>query len=459
MEITGINERSDEIKKGNIFVALKGTKKDGAHFIGRAYENGAVVVLSDTELDDGVPYIKTDNVRRAYARLCCNYYLENNLFQSSCAVTGTNGKTTVTYMLRHIFKSLNKKCCMVGSIENTSDGICIPSDMTTPDPPSLYKMLSEFQADGAEYLFIEASSHSLALDKLSPLRFDVGALTNITSDHLDFHKNREQYISAKAKLFTGCRAALINGEDATGVRISDRCICEKYFYSTKNTKADFYAENIVCNEDGISFDYKGMRNIGVKLSSPAYFNVYNALCATASAELLGADITSVPNIMESFAPPEGRCETVSPPNSPFRVIIDYSHTPDALENILKVCGRLTDGRLILVFGCGGDRDKEKRPQMGRVASRYADHMLITSDNCRGEPLRDIINDIMKGIDKNSRYEIIEDRKEAILHALDMARENDCVLLAGKGHEKYEITKDGKRPFSEKNIVKGWFSEA
>lgn len=454
VEISKITEKAEEVTENSVFVALRGTKNDGNRFMASALKNGAVALVTDG-CECSEKTVNVDNVRRAYAKMCANFYGFDNSFKGACAVTGTNGKTTTVYMLEHIALCLGKECCISGSIENRSKNIRYPSQLTTADPPQLYEMMTNFLSDGAEYLFMEASSHSLALDKISAMKFDVGIVTNITSDHLDFHKTRENYISAKAKLMCLCDTMLLNKDDKACVKIKDRGKSETLFFSTKDKNADFYAENIKCDKDKISFDYFGGTMEHVVVNTPTYFNVYNALCATAAAELLGFDVKNVCACLERFKMPKGRSEIVSDDSCPFKVIIDFSHTPDALENILKACKSMTEGRVILVFGCGGDRDREKRPQMGRIATRYADYTVITADNSRSENTTDIIKAILKGIDKNSRYNVIENREEAIINALNYAKAGDCVLLAGKGHEEYEITKDGKRPFSERNIVKGW----
>ncbi len=454
VEISKITEKAEEATENSVFVALKGTKNDGNGFTTRALKNGAAAVLTDIA-ETTEKTINVDNVRRAYAKICANFYGFDNSFKGACAVTGTNGKTTTVYMLEHIATCLGGECCIAGSIENRSRNICLPSQLTTADPPQLYGMLSDFLNDGAEYLFMEASSHSLALDKISAMKFDVGIVTNITSDHLDFHKTRENYISAKAKLACLCDTVLLNKDDEACMRIKDRASSKKLLFSVNDKNADFCAKNVKCDGNKISFDYRGVAVGHVTLNTPTHFNVYNAVCAIAATELLGYDGKNACECMESFGLPKGRFETITDGDCPFKVVIDFSHTPDALENILKACKNITAGRVILVFGCGGDRDREKRPRMGRIATRYADYTVITADNSRSESTPNIIKDILKGIDKNSRYGVIENRKEAIINALNYARSGDCVLLAGKGHEEYEITKDGKRPFSERDIVKGW----
>ncbi len=385
--------------------------------------------------------------------MCARLYGDPQNKLHCIGVTGTNGKTTVTYMMDHIFKKNGISGGIMGSIVNITPKKSIETDFTTQDPPGLYRTLNEMYTDGAEYVFMEASSHALALDKTFAVSYDVGILTNITSDHMDFHKSTENYVSAKAKLFAQSKVSVLNRDDMHFESIRRR-ICGEYLtYSQRDKDAEFYFEIIKRTKESIIFKCNGEEFF---INSQAEFNVYNAVCAIAASTC--CDVSIKNDCFCDFEFPKGRCEKVSPKNSEFTVIVDFSHTPDSLENILKTCRQITCGRLILVFGCGGDRDKTKRPVMGRIAGRYADRTIVTSDNSRGENTEDIINNIVSGIDKNARYRIIPDREQAIITALGMAREGDTVILAGKGHEEYEITKEGKRRFSEKEIVRRWFEE-
>ncbi len=436
-----------------MFAALLGTRTDGARYIPTVYKKGCVAVL--TENADGLDgyYIKVPNVRAAYARMCADLYCDVRDKIHCVGITGTNGKTTVGYMLRHIFEKNGVRCGLIGSIANITPKRCTLSTFTTPDPPDLYKILNDNYTDGAEYVFMETSSHALALDKVSAITFDVGVLTNITSDHMDFHKNRDNYIRAKTKLFAQSKKTLYNADCAEWEDVS-RCVGTPYkTYSSRYENADFLFKTV----SHTAFDMKVQCNgVSMHINSPAEFNAYNATAAVGCACMCGIDIKDACGSLCDFEIPSGRCQIVSPPDANITVIIDFSHTPDSLENILLCAEKIAKRRVILVFGCGGDRDKTKRPEMGRIASRYADYIIVTSDNSRGEDPEDIINDIMVGVDKNSRYEKITDRQEAIINALQTARDGDCIVLAGKGHEEYEINKDGKRYFSEREIVRGWF---
>ncbi len=451
VEIKRITENSNFVQNGDIFVALNGTHTSGEKYIYNAYKNGCVLVV--TENTDGIDgyYIKTPNTRSAYATMCAHLYRDPQSRLHCIGVTGTNGKTTVTYMLKHIFEHYDVPCGVMGSIVNITPLKTVEAALTTLDPPQLYGMLDEMHRDGAKYVFMEASSHALALDKVFPISYDVGILTNITSDHMDFHKNTDNYVSAKCKLFTQSKISVLNADDRHFDAIRRRIKGEYVTYSQIDKKADNYFEIIKRTKENIIFKCNGEK---YSVNSPADFNVYNAVGAVTAAQCSGLNIK--PDCLNGISFPRGRCETVSPKDSEFTVIIDFSHTPDSLENILKACRRITENRLILVFGCGGDRDRTKRPEMGRIAGRYADRTVITADNSRSESTEAIIKDIISGIDKNCCYEVISDRKQAIITALETARSGDCIILAGKGHEEYEITKDGKRHFSEKEIVSRWF---
>ncbi len=453
VEIKRISENSNDTDANTVFAALSGTKTAGERYISQAYKNGCRIVL--TENSDGVEgyYIKTPNARAAYATMCAHLFSDPQDNMHCVGVTGTNGKTTVTYMLRHIFGTSGIPCGMLGSIENATPCRKMPTHLTTLDPPELYRALRDIYADGGKYVFMEASSHALALDKIYPIRYDVGILTNITSDHMDFHKNKENYISAKAKLFAQSKISLYNADDKNHETIERRVGGVYYTYSQYDKTSDFYFETEDMSESSMTVICHGQKLI---VNSPARFNAYNATAAFAASVICGMSPDLASKAIRSFHMPKGRCETVSPDGAEFVVMIDFSHTPDSLANILR-CGRdITKNRLTVVFGCGGDRDRTKRPEMGRIASLYADYAVITSDNSRGEDPDDIIRDILRGVDKNSRYEVISDRKQAIITALENARAGDCIILAGKGHEEYEINKEGKRYFSEREIVRCWF---
>ena len=456
-EINCIRENSSEIENGDMFIAMAGSTYDGTDYIAQAVLNGASCIVREGGGEccihaDGVCFIQVNNVRRACAVIWSNFYGNPERYLRLIGVTGTNGKTTVCKMIKHIFDFCGEKCGIIGTVGNGIGDNIVPSNMTTPAPREFFRLLEEYRKCGAHTVVLEASSHALKQERLSPCLFDVGILTNITSDHLDFHKTKEDYISSKCKLFTQSKISLLNGDDPSVDIVCRRIRGTKRICSI-NGCGDVKVKNITDNGfSGSEFDYNGIK---VRLPLAGIFNVYNAMQAIASCEIMGISAQKSASALECMPCVKGRCEVLGSlgVSVPFTVVIDFAHTPDALENILKICKGASKGRIITVFGCGGDRDKTKRSAMGRIASRISDLTVITSDNSRSEDPIGIIKEILKGVDKNSRYTVIPDRTEAIKYALDAAKDGDVVLLAGKGHEEYEINSQGIRPYSERNIVR------
>jgi len=381
-------------------------------------------------------------------------------------VTGTNGKTSDCVMLKTIFEAAFYKCGIIGTVACYSGKRRIFADpddplanMTTPDPKQLYRMLAFMAADKVDYVFIEASSHALKLSKLDAISFECGIFTNITPEHLDFHLTMDDYLDAKTRLFGLCKRALVNADSSfaeTVIREAERN-CETKRYSAFGNTADYSAERITNDGAfGISYTLRSKNTImTVKSPIPGAFTVDNTLCAASCAMMMGLPNAAIRSALSSLCGVEGRVERVKTDggHSP-SLFIDYAHTPDALERLLKSFREMRKkrGRIILLFGCGGDRDRQKRPEMGRIASSLADHCIVTADNSRGENTADIIADIMSGFDSSRSYEIIEDRRMAIESAVKYASAEDIIILAGKGHEKYEIDQSGKHEFDEKNIA-------
>ena len=459
-EINGIKENSNDVCPGDLFIAWNGTNHNGFDYIAQAISKGASAVLYESRKRNfmcdipNVCFIQTNNARRAYAIVMSNYYSSPERYLRLVGVTGTNGKTTVCRMVKHILEYSGIKCGITGTLGNGIGDEMENSSMTTPSPREFYRLLDEYRRKGADVVVSEASSHALKQERLATCVFDVGVLTNITVDHMDFHKTMEDYIASKCKLFTQSKVSILNGDDPSSKVIAKRTRGIKIFYSEKGN-ADIVLSNIVQRGiNGTEFNYFGKSGADVKLNLPGSFNVKNAACAIAACEQLGVDAVTASKALESLKGVKGRCEVLDLAkfNVGYSVIIDFAHTPDALYNILLTCRSFNPNRLICVFGCGGDRDKTKRPEMGRIASRTSDLSVITSDNPRTESPDEIISDILKGVDKTGRYTVISNRTEAIHFALDTARDGDIILLAGKGHEEYEIGKNGKTPYSEKNTV-------
>ncbi len=446
-DVKDVVNHSDKAVKGTVFAALCGEREDGYGYIKNALERGCDIILCDRMPYLRCGYIAVEDAHEAYARMCAALRGDPQNRLRTYAVTGTNGKTTVTHMMCAVFGKAygENKTALIGGVHNVVCGSVYVSDMTTPDPHELYGLLADAVCAGGEYAFLEASSHALDYGKLAPCRFEVGVFTNLTEDHLDHHVTMESYFESKKKLMPLCKTFIANNDDEYTKTLD----CLKFSLHD----GDFTATDTKLYNDGSEFTYNGIGKAKIRLGAPGLFNVYNALCAISAAELSGISPEISAAALAGFKGAEGRFERIACKNGA-EVIIDYAHTPDALRSALKAARLFCrGGSLWCVFGCGGDRDRNKRPVMGRIASEYADYSVITSDNSRSEDPLAIIDCIMQGFDKEKRYAVILDRREAILFALHNSGEGDAVLLAGKGHEKYEIDSLGKHPFSEKEIIK------
>ncbi len=462
-EINEVKDNSNDVRRGDLFIALGGTSHDGFDYIAKAISNGASAVVYESRKRSfvcdvgGVCFVETNNARRACAVIMSNYYSSPERYLRLVGVTGTNGKTTVCRMVKHILENNGIKCGIIGTLGNGVGDEIEPSAMTTPPPSEFYRLLDLYRKKDAKVVVSEVSSHALKQDRVASCMFDVGALTNISADHMDFHRTAEDYISSKCKLFTQSKVSVLNGDDPSSSVIAKRTRGKKRFYSEKGN-TDIVLSGICDNGiNGTGFDYFGKKYAKVRLFLPGRYNVHNAACAIGICEEFGIDATDSALALEGLHAIKGRCEVLdlSEFDVGFSVVIDFAHTPDALLNILNTCRSFTSKRLIAVFGCGGDRDKTKRPEMGRISSRTADFTVVTSDNPRTEEPEKIISDILRGIDKTSRFKVIVNRTEAIRYSLDIADDGDVIVLAGKGHEEYEINQNGKIPYSEKDIVFGY----
>lgn len=466
IEIGGICTDSRRVKAGDLFICIRGLTADGHSYIADAGQRGAAAILADASYDGGtdIPTLRTENTRRSVALLYDAWYGYPTRKLKLVAVTGTNGKTSVTFMLRAIFEAAMHRCGLIGTVNCYSAGrrLSIRADdplanMTTPDPSELYHILARMADDGVEYVFMEATSHALALSKLDAIRFSAAVFTNLTPEHLDFHGDMESYFAAKAKLFSMCDKAIVNADDAYGRRLLECAPCSVVSCSAKGGPADYTATQIRdCGVDGSEYKLVSQNHhFTVRTPIPGAFNVINTLEAATAALALGISPSAIMTALGTLAGIDGRMERVRlGAITDFSVFIDYAHTPDALENLLTTARHLRKARerVVLVFGCGGDRDKSKRSKMGRIASSLADRIIVTSDNSRSEDPMSIIEDIVSGIDKNSDYMIIPERRRAVEFAIREARGEDIILLAGKGHEEYEIDASGKHYFSEREIA-------
>lgn len=453
-EINNIQYDSREIKEGDLFVCLSGFEVDGHNYAQNAINAGAKVILCEKKIEinsEDVTVLLVKEGRKALAIMSANLYGNPAKKLKLIGVTGTNGKTTTVYLLKSILEKAGKKVGLVGTISNYIGDKKIESHRTTPESLELQKLFRDMVDANCEYCVMETSSHSLYLDRVYGCEYEVGIFTNITRDHLDFHKTFENYYNAKFKLFERSKASVINIDDDYGYRVlkdveklQDKLIKT---YSIKN-ESNFKATSIELKDGDIHF------NVNEEIYNsvlPGEYNIYNALGAISTMKIIGIEDKYIKEGLLDVVVP-GRCERIGYKyNIPYDIIIDFAHTPDGLKNILETLRGFTKNRLISVYGCGGDRDKVKRAELGRIGTELSDLAIITSDNPRQEDPMLIIREIVVGISK-SNYVAIENRKEAIKMALDMAEEGDVVVLAGKGHENYQIINEGTIHFDEREVV-------
>ncbi len=438
---------SRRIEAHDLFISLNGNSYNGHEYIGEAFLRGAAVAVIDNKSYAGdFPYIRVPSARRAYSQLWNNLCGRPSERLKFIAVTGTNGKSSVVTMIAHI---LNFNGISTGAIGTLN------SELTTPDPPELYPRLKELADKGTEYAVLEASSHALEYDKLYPLPVKVGVFTNLTCEHLDFHKNMRSYAKAKAKLFSGCETGIYNYDDKYGEEIS-RNAKRRLSFSFCSDSADYVCRNAKVTMGGGEFDFLTVGELfRIKISHSGRFSLYNVMTAACVAHYLGIEKEGIKKAMECLPPIPGRLEEIKLDGADYRVFIDYAHTPDALSKVLSTLRECMNKRqrLICVFGCGGNRDRKKRAPMGAIATALADRVIITSDNSRNESVFNIIRDILCGVDKTKPYIVIPERRGAIRYAVHSAQKGDVIVFCGKGHESYEINSYGKIPFSEKEIIK------
>ncbi len=460
MEISSVAYDSRKVEPGSLFVAITGFTADGNRFIPMALEKGAVVVVTAKEPEDTVPYVLVQSDRLALAQIGANYFGHPASSMKLIGVTGTNGKTSSTLLLKHVLETvLGAKVGLMGTMENMIGDESIPTERTTPESFELQALLAKMRDAGCTHAIMEVSSHAIALERVGGLRFAVAAFTNLTEDHLDFHKTMENYCDTKAELFARCEKAVANADDEWYSRICAKAKCDLLPVSVKG-KTGLHAEDQALLSDGVRFTaVMGQQRVAVKLPIPGKFTVYNALTVLGMALQLGISLADAAKALESAKGVKGRVEVVPTPGKPYTVLIDYAHTPDGLENVLSSVRGYCQGRLIAVFGCGGDRDPIKRPIMGRIGARLADVAIITSDNPRTEEPAAIIEDIVKGIDSDKyKYEVIENRVQAIHRALDIGQKHDIIVLAGKGHETYQEICGVKHHLDEREVVAAYLEK-
>lgn len=462
-EVKGICCDSRKVKPGCVFVCVVGFETDGHKYIGSAIQNGAAVIVVQNgaklpDFPDSVTVVYTENTRQALAQLSAAYFDHPQRKLKIIGVTGTNGKTTVTTLIKSILEFEGKATGLIGTNANMIGARLLDTERTTPESLELFELFAEMVKEGVEYVVMEVSSHSLDLYRVYGIEFYVGAFTNLTQDHLDFHVTMENYLNAKKKLFQQSRCGVVNADDKAGRSILTDGICPMTSFAVDGD-ADMKASNIRISARGVIFNvsFKN-RDYTVRLGIPGKFSVYNALTAIAAVTAAGIEVDRAVEALTFAKGVTGRCETVYT-NTAFTVIIDYAHTPDGLENIIKTVKEFAEGRVITLFGCGGDRDRTKRPVMGKIAGMLSDYLIVTSDNPRTEEPNNIISDIMVGVSETTcEYTVIENRREAIRYAMSFAKRGDCVILAGKGHETYQIIGKTKNHFDEREVIAEYLAE-
>ena len=452
-EINKIEYNSRHTAKGDLFCCVVGTFSDGHDYAATAAQTGAAALVVEHELDIDLPQLVVANTRIAMAELAAAFYRNPSREMKMVGVTGTNGKTSTTYMIKAIAEHAGAKVGLIGTIRNLVGDRVIETERTTPESVDLQKILRDMKNDGVELVVMEVSSHALDQHRVHGIDYDVGIFTNLTRDHLDYHKTFDNYLAAKKKIFAQAHHAVLNADDPYFARMADGLSIPITTFGVREN-ADFSAADIDITPRGVQFDMKEHgRPMRLNVGIPGLFSVFNALGAAAAAKLLGYSDEDVREGLERMKNVSGRLEPLPTNGRDFTVLLDYAHTPDALENVLNTIRGFAKARIITLFGCGGDRDQAKRPIMGEIAGRYSEFSVVTSDNPRSEDPYRIIDSVMEGVMKSGcAYVVIEDRYDAIKYAVEHAKKDDIVLLAGKGHENYQEVGGGKRHFDEKEIV-------
>ena len=460
LDITDVHYDSRKVTAGSLFVAVTGFASDGNRFIPMALSKGAVAVVTAKKPEDDIPYVLVESDRLALALLGCNFFGHPAKAMTMIGVTGTNGKTSTTLLLKQVLeKVLGAKVGLIGTMANLVGDEEIPTERTTPESFDLQALFGRMRDAGCSHVVMEVSSHAVTLERIGGTHFDIAAFTNLTEDHLDFHKTMDAYCDAKAELFRRCDKAVINVDDSYAPRILEAAACPVLTTSVA-AEEGLHAKNLELLAEGISFTAVcGEETAEVHLPIPGKFTVYNALTVMGIAKQLGISLADCAEALKTAQGVKGRVEVVPTPGTPYSVLIDYAHTPDGLENVLSSVKDFCKGRLIGVFGCGGDRDPMKRPIMGEIGAKLSDIAIITSDNPRTEDPMAIIEDILKGVKQEyGEYIVMEDRRAAIRYAMDIAEKDDIIVLAGKGHETYQEIHGVKYHLDEREEVAAHLQE-
>ena len=453
-EINHVRYDSRTVEAGDLFVAVTGYAVDGHSFIPAVMKKGAAAVVCERIPEGDVPYVQVADSRRALAQLGDNFFGHPARAMTMIAVTGTNGKTSTTYLLKAILeKTRGAKVGLIGTNQNMIGEEVVPTERTTPGPFETRELFAEMRDKGCTHVVMETSSHALHQGRIHGITYDVGIFTNLTQDHLDYHKTMEAYCDAKAILFRSCRIGVVNADDPWTPRLMKDATCEVLTYA-RDAKADLTAQAIELAADHIAFTavYEDQR-VPIRVNIPGGFMVYNTLDVLGACLALGISLEESAEVLATVPHVKGRVEVVPTPGKDYTILIDYAHTSDSLINVLTTVQGFAKGRTVALFGCGGDRDRTKRPLMGAAAAKHADFVIVTTDNPRTEKPGDIIADILPGMAGTATpYVVVEDRVEAIHYAMDHARKDDVIVLCGKGHETYQEVGHEKLHMDEREIV-------
>ena len=459
LEISALALDSRAVKAGTLFFALPGAREDGAAYIAEAIARGAACVVCEHPPDGEVPYVLVPDAHEALALCAAVWYGTPAGKMTVIGVTGTNGKTTTTYLIKQLLeRTKGAKVGLIGTNRNLIGGESVPTDRTTPDALTVQRLLARMAENGCTHVVMEVSSHALMQKRVEGIRFRVGVFTNLTQDHLDYHGTMEAYCDAKSRLFDACDIACVNGDDPWTPRILARFAGGRFTFGQDLTN-DLVGWRARYENDRVRFTVcTDLDHEETSIGIPGGFSLYNALAALCAVQALGVTLPEAAKALALCVGVKGRCEVVPLP-APYTVIIDYAHTPDGLKNILStVCG-FADGRVIALFGCGGDRDKTKRPRMGRIAAALSDFVVLTSDNPRTEDPYAILRDVLPAVlESRTPFAVVEDRREAIGLAMRKAEKGDVLVLCGKGHETYQEIGTRKYHLDEREVVRGHFAQ-
>ena len=457
-DIVEIGYDSRDIKENNLFIAIKGFETDGHQYIAQALENGASAVIIENEITEYQPeiaYIKVKNSRRAMAKMAKNFFDDPLNDINLVGITGTNGKTTTAYLLYNILKEYAGRAALFGTIKNIIGGKVVDSSRTTPESLDLYRYFARMKKSGIKYGVMEVSSHALDLYRVYGMDFAAAIFTNISPEHLNYHKSFENYREVKSRLFSNLsnqQYAVINVDDPNAEYIQNKSNGKNFSYSLNSKTADLYTSEYQLNQRGMKYKSEGRVSSIFELNLGGIFNIYNSLAAILTADLLGIAKEISKKALLKIKSVPGRFEIINVGQN-FQVVVDYAHTPDGMKNVLKTAAAMEKNRLIVLFGCGGDRDRSKRAEMAKLAEKYADYTIVSNDNPRSEDPEIIFSEIENGFSQDfSDYEIISDRKKAIEKAIMMAEKDDLVMLLGRGHEKYQVIKDKKIELDDRKVA-------